>query len=47
VRPALWSGCIRLINEEPNALSSRISLGTKVIVLPMDRRADNVIGKRS
>jgi hypothetical protein len=42
VRLALWSGCIRLGNEEVGDLSSRIDVGTKVIVLPMDRRADNV-----
>jgi lipoprotein-anchoring transpeptidase ErfK/SrfK len=40
------SGCIRLTNQDVTDLYSRVSLGTKVIVLPMDRRADNT-GKRS
>ena len=35
------SGCIRLVNEDVSDLYSRVSVGTKVIVLPMtDRRAD-------
>ena len=35
------SGCIRLTNEDVIDLYSRVSVGTKVIVLPMtDRRAD-------
>jgi lipoprotein-anchoring transpeptidase ErfK/SrfK len=35
------SGCIRLTNEDVTDLYSRVSVGTKVIVLPMpDRRAD-------
>jgi lipoprotein-anchoring transpeptidase ErfK/SrfK len=34
------SGCIRLTNEDVTDLYSRVSLGAKVIVLPMDRRAD-------
>ncbi len=41
------SGCIRLINEDVSDLYSRVNVGTKVIVLPMDRRADNASGKRS
>jgi lipoprotein-anchoring transpeptidase ErfK/SrfK len=41
------SGCIRLTNEDVSDLYSRVNVGTKVIVLPMDRRADNVDGKRS
>ncbi len=36
------SGCIRLTNEDVTDLYSRVNVGTKVIVLPMDRRADNV-----
>jgi lipoprotein-anchoring transpeptidase ErfK/SrfK len=35
------SGCIRLTNEDVADLYSRVNVGTKVIVLPMDRRADN------
>jgi hypothetical protein len=27
-------------------LYSRVNVGTKVIVLPMDRRADNTYGRR-
>jgi len=34
------SGCIRLTNEDVTDLYSRVSLGAKVIVLPVDRRAD-------
>jgi lipoprotein-anchoring transpeptidase ErfK/SrfK len=41
------SGCLRLTNEDVTDLYSRVNIGTKVIVLPMDRRADNTIGKRS
>jgi lipoprotein-anchoring transpeptidase ErfK/SrfK len=40
------SGCLRLTNEDVTDLYSRVSIGTKVIVLPMDRRADNTDGKR-
>ncbi len=40
------SGCIRLTNEDVADLYSRVNVGTKVIVLPMDRRADNSLGKR-
>jgi lipoprotein-anchoring transpeptidase ErfK/SrfK len=40
------SGCIRLTNEDVTDLYSRVNVGTKVIVLPMDRRADNADGKR-
>jgi lipoprotein-anchoring transpeptidase ErfK/SrfK len=35
------SGCIRLTNEDVADLYARVNLGTRVIVLPMDRRADN------
>ena len=41
------SGCIRLTNDDVSDLYSRVNVGTKVIVLPMDRRADNTAGKRS
>jgi lipoprotein-anchoring transpeptidase ErfK/SrfK len=40
------SGCIRLTNEDVADLYSRVNVGTKVIVLPMDRRADSADGKR-
>ena len=40
------SGCLRLTNEDVTDLYSRVNVGTKVIVLPMDRRADNSVGKR-
>jgi lipoprotein-anchoring transpeptidase ErfK/SrfK len=39
------SGCIRLTNQDVTDLYSRVSVGTKVIVLPMERRADNASGK--
>src|ERR1700687_3772853 len=41
------SGCIRLTNDDVSDLYSRVDVGTKVLVLPMDRRADNADGKRS
>ncbi len=40
------SGCIRLTNEDVADLYSRVNVGTKVIVLPMDRRADSSVAKR-
>jgi lipoprotein-anchoring transpeptidase ErfK/SrfK len=40
------SGCIRLTNRDVADLYSRVNVGTKVIVLPMERRADNAVGKR-
>jgi lipoprotein-anchoring transpeptidase ErfK/SrfK len=40
------SGCIRLTNQDVADLYSRVNVGTKVIVLPMDRRADNADGRR-
>ena len=40
------SGCLRLTNQDVIDLYSRVNVGTKVIVLPMDRRADNSDGKR-
>ena len=41
------SGCLRLTNEDVTDLYSRVRVGTKVIVLPMERRADNTAGRRS
>jgi lipoprotein-anchoring transpeptidase ErfK/SrfK len=41
------SGCLRLVNEDVIDLYNRVHVGTKVIVLPMDRRADNASDKRS
>jgi lipoprotein-anchoring transpeptidase ErfK/SrfK len=41
------SGCIRLTNEDVADLYSRVTVGTKVVVMPMDRRADNANGGRS
>src|SRR3981081_554213 len=40
------SGCIRLTNEDVSDLYSRVNVGTKVVGLPMDRRADGADGKR-
>lgn len=40
------SGCIRLTNQDVADLYSRANVGTKVIVLPMERRAD-IASKRS
>src|SRR5947207_9428250 len=40
------SGCIRLTNADVSDLYSRVNVGTKVIVLPMDRRADGFDSKR-
>jgi hypothetical protein len=34
------SGCLRLVNEDVIDLYNRVHVGTKVIVLPMHRRAD-------
>ncbi|MBB5048176.1 lipoprotein-anchoring transpeptidase ErfK/SrfK [Rhodopseudomonas rhenobacensis] len=34
------SGCIRLTNADVADLYSRVNVGTKVVVLPIDRRAD-------
>jgi len=38
--------CIRLTNEDVIDLYARVNVGATVIVLPMDRRADNIIDKR-
>jgi len=46
-RTRVSSGCIRLTNEDVSILYSRVNVGTKVIVLPMDRRADSADGRRS
>ncbi len=40
------SGCIRLVNEDVMDLYSRVNVGTKVIVLPMERRVDTGRGTR-
>jgi lipoprotein-anchoring transpeptidase ErfK/SrfK len=40
------SGCIRLTNEDVADLYSRVNVGTKVVVLPMDRHANNSVGGR-
>jgi lipoprotein-anchoring transpeptidase ErfK/SrfK len=34
------SGCIRMTNDDVTDLYSRVTIGTKVIVKPMDRRAE-------
>jgi lipoprotein-anchoring transpeptidase ErfK/SrfK len=41
------SGCIRLTNPDVSDLYSRVNVGTRVIVLPMDRRAENTDRGRS
>ncbi len=38
------SGCIRLTNEDVSDLYSRVNVGTKVIVLPIEHRADSTNG---
>lgn len=40
------SGCIRLTNADVADLYSRVNIGTKVIVLPIDRRTDSVPTRR-
>jgi len=40
------SGCIRLTNADVSDLYARVDVGTRVIVLPMDRRADSAGGRR-
>ncbi len=41
------AGCIRLTSRDATDLYSRVSVGTKVILLPMERRADNAPGERA
>jgi lipoprotein-anchoring transpeptidase ErfK/SrfK len=41
------SGCIRLTNDDVTDLYSRVGIGTKVIVRPMEHRADATSGRRS
>jgi lipoprotein-anchoring transpeptidase ErfK/SrfK len=41
------SGCIRLTNDDVADLYSRVGIGTRVIVLPMEHRADATSGRRS
>jgi lipoprotein-anchoring transpeptidase ErfK/SrfK len=40
------SGCIRLVNEDVMDLYSRVNVGTKVIVLPIEHRVDTARGTR-
>jgi lipoprotein-anchoring transpeptidase ErfK/SrfK len=40
------SGCIRLTNEDVSDLYSRVNVGTRVIVKPMDRHAENAGDRR-
>ena len=40
------SGCIRLTNEDVSDLYSRVNVGTKVIVMPTDRHAENPASRR-
>jgi lipoprotein-anchoring transpeptidase ErfK/SrfK len=40
------SGCIRLTNDDVSDLYSRVNVGTRVIVMPMDRHAENPGSKR-
>jgi lipoprotein-anchoring transpeptidase ErfK/SrfK len=40
------SGCIRLTNDDVMDLYSRVNVGTKVIVLPMEHRVDTGRGAR-
>jgi lipoprotein-anchoring transpeptidase ErfK/SrfK len=40
------SGCIRMVNEDVVDLYSRVTVGTKVIVLPVEHRADSTRGAR-
>jgi len=40
------SGCIRLVNEDVIDLFSRVNVGSKVIVLPMEHRVDTGRGAR-
>ena len=43
---AISSGCFRLVNEDVMDLYSRVNVGTKVIVLPMEHRVDTGRGTR-
>jgi lipoprotein-anchoring transpeptidase ErfK/SrfK len=40
------SGCIRMVNDDVIDLYSRVNVGTKVIVLPMEHRVDTGRGSR-
>jgi hypothetical protein len=40
------SGCIRLTHQDVSDPYSRVNVGTKVIVLPVERRAEKLLGKR-
>ena len=41
------SGCIRMTNEDVTDLYSRVNVGTKVIVLPAERRAATPVASRT
>ena len=41
------SGCIRMTNDDVADLYSRVTIGTKVIVKPMDRRAEAELSERA
>ena len=36
------SGCIRMVNDDVIDLYNRVNVGTKVVVLPSDRRAESI-----
>jgi lipoprotein-anchoring transpeptidase ErfK/SrfK len=40
------SGCIRMTNEDVSDLYTRANIGTKVIVLPIERHAENATDKQ-
>lgn len=40
------SGCIRMTNEDVTDLYSRVNIGTKVVVKPMERRVETSNGRR-
>jgi lipoprotein-anchoring transpeptidase ErfK/SrfK len=40
------SGCIRMTNEDVTDLYARATVGTKVVVLPIERHAETSVGKR-
>jgi lipoprotein-anchoring transpeptidase ErfK/SrfK len=40
------SGCIRMVNDDVVDLYSRVNVGTKVIVMPIEHRADSGHGAR-
>jgi len=40
------SGCIRMTNEDVTDLYSRVSIGTRVVVKPVERRVETSNGRR-